>query len=361
MKPMVCPSTPAAPAVLGGETGEKNRISFYDIPWTWAEMLIGFAPFFLFYSLLHWVDVSKTTSSVRAVFYSLNVLQRLWFVGWPVWVAHRKFGWRPPRLSKRAVFNELKLALCVVFLFLAMNRIVGWMWIHLPKGSNSYSGYPLASSVEQSSHRVLFFLYVMIGGAVEEFLFRGMLYNGLRQRLRPMLAAVLQAIIFGFLHKGYGSFYAVSTGVIGLGLAILYERRRSLVAPLLAHASYNGTALALCLLFIFLLAKTPVLGISGNASEGGYKITRITPDSGAAKAGMRRDDIVIAVDGRKVADLPDIHNALFRREVGDRVSVEFIRDKDTHHVEVVLAKRKQSSVSGNDDPLKVDKEGSRDR
>jgi membrane protease YdiL (CAAX protease family) len=73
---------------------------------------------------------------------------------------------------------------------------------------------------------------------VEEITFRGLLYATLRLRLNVPEAAVLSAVIFTLPH-GYAVAGSASVLVSGLLWAIAYERTRSLLPGLLAHAANN--------------------------------------------------------------------------------------------------------------------------
>jgi membrane protease YdiL (CAAX protease family) len=71
----------------------------------------------------------------------------------------------------------------------------------------------------------------------EETLFRGFLYKGLRSRLPMAPAALLSGIVFGLVH-GYWLLIP-ALFVVGAGLAVIYERRGSLLASMTAHATFN--------------------------------------------------------------------------------------------------------------------------
>ena len=81
----------------------------------------------------------------------------------------------------------------------------------------------------------------------EELAFRGLLYPTLRLRLPPWPAALLSAALFGVAH-GYGlqGFAAVTWS--GMIWALGYERTRSLLPGMLAHAASNlmATAASCC-------------------------------------------------------------------------------------------------------------------
>ena len=73
---------------------------------------------------------------------------------------------------------------------------------------------------------------------VEELTFRGLLYGTLRTQTGPPLAALASACIFAIAH-GYGPTGFLSVLISGLLWAIAYERTRSLLPGILAHAANN--------------------------------------------------------------------------------------------------------------------------
>ena len=73
---------------------------------------------------------------------------------------------------------------------------------------------------------------------VEEILFRGLLYATLRTRIGVAESALLSAIIFTLPH-GYAIAGSASVLVSGLLWAVAYERTRSLLPGLFAHAVNN--------------------------------------------------------------------------------------------------------------------------
>ena len=83
----------------------------------------------------------------------------------------------------------------------------------------------------------------------EELAFRGLLYPTLRLRLPPWPAALLSAALFGVAH-GYGlqGFAAVTWS--GMIWALGYERTRSLLPGMLAHAASNLMATGSFLLLL---------------------------------------------------------------------------------------------------------------
>ena len=81
------------------------------------------------------------------------------------------------------------------------------------------------------------FVFVVWGPFTEELFFRGFLVAALAPTFGPFRAAVVSAALFAGVH------FSVSTMIpiflIGLVLAWLYLRTRSLLQPYLAHAAWN--------------------------------------------------------------------------------------------------------------------------
>jgi membrane protease YdiL (CAAX protease family) len=92
---------------------------------------------------------------------------------------------------------------------------------------------------------------VLLAPLGEETLFRGFLYRGLRRRLAPWPAAVVSGALFGLGHLQGWSFLVLVPPlfVVGVGLAVVYERRQSLLASMAAHGTFNVIG------FVFLLAS----------------------------------------------------------------------------------------------------------
>lgn len=75
----------------------------------------------------------------------------------------------------------------------------------------------------------------------EEFLFRGVLFRWLRHRFAFWPAALISSAIFGAFHVRPDA--VIISGLIGLPLALLVEKSRSLVPAILLHQTYNSLSL----------------------------------------------------------------------------------------------------------------------
>lgn len=86
----------------------------------------------------------------------------------------------------------------------------------------------------------------------EELLFRGLLFRWLRQRFDFWAAAFISAAAFGIAHQRPDQM--VIAGLLGLPMAWLYEKSRSLAPAILMHQTYNSLVLMLTFALVWLPA-----------------------------------------------------------------------------------------------------------
>jgi uncharacterized protein len=92
----------------------------------------------------------------------------------------------------------------------------------------------------------------------EEFLFRGVLFAWLRRRYAFGPAAAVSAAVFAAAHLRLDMMPIAF--LMGLAFAWIYERSRSLLAPIMMHQTYNTTALVLTLASAWLAEDAPPPG-----------------------------------------------------------------------------------------------------
>lgn len=103
------------------------------------------------------------------------------------------------------------------------------------------------------------------------------------------------------------------------------------------------------------LEPAPKLGVilepKGKGEEAApLSVRGFSPRSKAEAAGVRKGDVVIAVEGRPVADVSDIRTNLLDRKVGDTVSVRVRRDDGEHTLTVPLSDLRESMPLPSDHP-----------
>ncbi len=89
-------------------------------------------------------------------------------------------------------------------------------------------------------------LAAIVGAPIaEEVLFRGLMFGILRSGpLGAAAAAVVTAVLWASVHSQYSLYGIFGIGLIGLYLAWVREKTGSLVAPIICHAVYNGSIIA---------------------------------------------------------------------------------------------------------------------
>jgi hypothetical protein len=96
-----------------------------------------------------------------------------------------------------------------------------------------------------------FVMLLLAGVAVpiaEELIFRGFLYNFLKERWGVWPGVFVSALIFGIIHANIA--VGVTAFLLGILLAILYEYSHSLWTSILVHAINNSAKIALLYIFI---------------------------------------------------------------------------------------------------------------
>lgn len=79
---------------------------------------------------------------------------------------------------------------------------------------------------------------------------------------------------------------------------------------------------------------TPELAEYFGAKDGGVLVARVTPDSPAAKAGLKVGDVITSVDGDRVRGTDDLVDEL--RDKDGEVTIGIVRDKGETNVKATL-------------------------
>ena len=101
------------------------------------------------------------------------------------------------------------------------------------------------STLDATQQPALLALVVITGlvltPVIEELLFRGILYQALRRTMSPGSAALVSAFIFAVMHGQL--VLLIPFMIMGVILALIYERSGSLIPTILVHACNNGIIL----------------------------------------------------------------------------------------------------------------------
>lgn len=90
---------------------------------------------------------------------------------------------------------------------------------------------------------------VVFAPMLEEIMFRGALFRGLRSRYSVVVSSLFVGAIFAAVHP-QGLLAMPALAAISVGMTALREWRDSLIAPMVAHALHNGSLIALTLMLL---------------------------------------------------------------------------------------------------------------
>ncbi len=84
---------------------------------------------------------------------------------------------------------------------------------------------------------------VIAAPIVEEIIFRGLIYDRLKKGVPTVVAVIVSSLAFGLAHGQ--PLWICYTTVMGLVLAVIYNRTNSIRATIAAHLAYNFTSVVL--------------------------------------------------------------------------------------------------------------------
>ncbi|PID97612.1 MAG: trypsin [Actinobacteria bacterium] len=117
-------------------------------------------------------------------------------------------------------------------------------------------------------------------------------------------------------------------GSIGLGFAIPVNLVRTVADELNAKGKVDHAALGVTI-------ATDMATVDGTTRIGA-RITSVSPGSGAEEAGLKEDDVVIAVDGAQVISSKSLSGFIRRYKVGDTIEVTYVRSGEEKTAKVTL-------------------------
>jgi serine protease Do len=130
-----------------------------------------------------------------------------------------------------------------------------------------------------------------------------------------------------------------SGGSIGLGFAIPVNTVRRVVRDLIANETAKPAG-----------PRTPWIGITYNAlppdvsqalglpSDRGVQIDHVQPESPASLAGLKDEDILLAINGREIHDVSDVQDEVWKHRVGEKAILHILRpdERREHDIAVIL-------------------------
>jgi serine protease Do/serine protease DegQ len=129
-------------------------------------------------------------------------------------------------------------------------------------------------------------------------------------------------------------------GNVGIGFAIPANLARDLVEQIIETGRVQRGELG-----IAAQALTPQLAEAFDVDlNAGVIVRRVNPDSPAEKAGLQVGDVIVAVDGRPVADVGDVRNRIGLVRLGQRLQVQLMRDGELQELNAIVEEVQLANV-----------------
>ncbi len=141
---------------------------------------------------------------------------------------------------------------------------------------------------------------------------------------------------------GVNSFiFSKSGGYMGIGFAIPINMAKRAKEQLISSGKITHGYLGIRMDNV----KEGVAEFFGLAKGGGIIISEVVEDSPAEKAGLKKDDIILKIDGKDIKDKQGFKNTIGFLEPGTRVTLVIFRDGKEKKVKVKLASLEDSKFA----------------
>ncbi|WP_312094802.1 trypsin-like peptidase domain-containing protein [Niallia sp.] len=135
---------------------------------------------------------------------------------------------------------------------------------------------------------------------------------------------------------GINSLKISDSGVEGLGFAIPSNDLIPIVNEIIENGKVERPYLGVGLASLEEVPRMYLQDLPNEVSEG-VMITNIDSNSAAAEAGLKVQDVVVSIDGKKIANSTDLRKYLYTEvKIGDKVELEIYRDGKSQKVELTL-------------------------
>ena len=129
----------------------------------------------------------------------------------------------------------------------------------------------------------------------------------------------------GALSDGLGRVVGINTAVagIGLGLAVpINNATRRIISSLMNEGRVRRAYIGI----VGGSRPLPPRIASRLAREKGIEVVEVVPGSPAGGAGLRPEDLIVAVDGEPMGDVGDLQRLMVAERIGQGIEVELVRD-----------------------------------
>lgn len=140
-------------------------------------------------------------------------------------------------------------------------------------------------------------------------------------------------------------------------IEVLRNKSLSSVMPLLKERLRSGGGMKMFGddNFAFSGSNRALLGVVSEKTDKGARITSVTNESAAEKAGLKKDDIITKVGDKKIEDSEDLYEAIGDHKPEDKVTITYLRDGKEATTTATLGKASSVAFNFNGDNFNMDK------
>jgi uncharacterized protein len=220
------------------------------VPWTFRDTWIGLASFIVF---MVGVGLSPMLLPDQGLVRTVWVLiyQPLQFIPILVMLRLRGATWANVGFQK-AKPNVMALGCGLIIILLGVNLVNNLVMLALGVEVQAEQFSNLLASLDQPA--ALLITGILFAPLFEETIFRGFLFNGLRQKWGWVTAALVSSAIFAAGHLSIAAF--IPTFALGFLFAYLFQKSNSIWPGIILHTLINSVSL--CALLTVMQSGIPI-------------------------------------------------------------------------------------------------------
>lgn len=146
------------------------------------------------------------------------------------------------QINKKKVAISFLIGIC----FFIVNESIGFLINLIPGITNSSNQEMIIKIIEENPFSA-FISVVIFAPIVEELVFRGGIYNLLKNKLSENLSLILSSLIFGLLHVIFGLLafeisefiFLIAYFILGLGFGFIYKKTNNIYICIIVHFINN--------------------------------------------------------------------------------------------------------------------------
>ena len=219
------------------------------------------------------VKIEESTNVIYAmcekfVWFSIIYMLLSEVVFFCLYFAYNKFN-RIEQKSCNLSFKKANVWTCLLCIFAGIFACLGFVLLIEGVFGNMFNAMGLlpkpGESFEPPNDTVgYYFLNLLLLGIMpaicEELVFRGMIFQGLKEKFKPFTSVLLTALLFALMHQNIIQF--IYPLILGFVLTVVMDKTNNLIYPMIIHFFNNFTTLTVDFLSSSGVIKLSFLGMA---------------------------------------------------------------------------------------------------